>query len=223
MLEETITIRSLRVEREGLTWNKYPILSAMESFSDEALVERFQATGEQRYVNELFGRYYARVSAWCYRISGNRESAADLAQEVFIKIYRSLYSFRGNSKFGTWVYSIARNHCFSEARAKAARPIEEGGESLASLAATQSDVQDSLERDSAEKLMQEFVHRALNPVEKQVVLLHYVDELPLDTVTRLLELKNQSGAKAFIVSARRKLKAEFEKWNACASQGGESR
>ena len=184
----------------------------MEGLSDEDLISRYQESGDRRFANELFGRYYTRVSAWCFRITGDRERAADLAQDVFVKIHRNLDSFRGNAKFSTWVYTIARNHCFSEARSRSTKPVEESSETLNFLASGTAGADTLLEQEAARKLMQEFMGRVLDPTEKQVMVLHYVEELPLESVTRVLGLANQSGAKSFIVSARRKLKAEFDRW-----------
>jgi hypothetical protein len=56
------------------------------------------------------------------------------------------------------------------------------------------------------------IQESLNEVETQVMTLHYLHEGPLDSVTRLLGLQNQSGAKAYIVSARRKLARALELW-----------
>src|SRR5579883_3348197 len=98
----------------------------MESVSDEELVERYRAeAGSARgdaFINQLFHRHHSRVAAWCLRITGDINSAADMAQEVFIKALQRLDAFRGDSKFTTWLYAIARNHCLDEMRAKAGRP-----------------------------------------------------------------------------------------------------
>jgi RNA polymerase sigma factor (sigma-70 family) len=63
--------------------------------------------------SELFRRYRIRVTAWCFRLTRNRSSAPDLAREVFFKAYTRRYSFRGDSKFSTWLYAITRKHCLS--------------------------------------------------------------------------------------------------------------
>jgi DNA-directed RNA polymerase specialized sigma24 family protein len=54
----------------------------------------------------------------------------------------------------------------------------------------------------------------LDEIEKQVFILHYADEVPLKVITRLLGLTNRSGAKAYIVSARRKLSRAVREWKA---------
>lgn len=68
----------------------------MQQLSDEELVARYRAEGGP-WIDELFGRYHRRVAMWCYRFTGDRDSAADLAQDVFLRAYRSLEGFRGNS------------------------------------------------------------------------------------------------------------------------------
>jgi hypothetical protein len=57
----------------------------------------------------------------------------------------------------------------------------------------------------AGKTVSEILNKNLNETEKAVFTLHYGDEVPLDAITRLLNLENSSGAKAYIVSAKRKL------------------
>jgi RNA polymerase sigma-70 factor (ECF subfamily) len=86
----------------------------MGVLSDEELVSHYRTVvGWQRekFLNQLFERHHTRVAAWCYRMTGDVDSAADLAQEVFLKAFQNLDSFRGQSKFTTWLYSIARNQC----------------------------------------------------------------------------------------------------------------
>lgn len=69
--------------------------------------------GDPSAFNLLVTRHQKAVQRVCYRFTGNREDAADLTQEVFIKAYRSLGTFRGTSAFSTWLYRIAVNSCLS--------------------------------------------------------------------------------------------------------------
>jgi RNA polymerase sigma-70 factor (ECF subfamily) len=182
----------------------------MEMLSDEELVERYRsASGSpsgEPFIDRLFHRHHSRVAAWCYRMTGDVDSAADLAQEVFLKAFRRLDSFRGDSKFTTWLYSIARNHCTDELKSRTGGPQQVEEATLDQLVDLRLEpASDSIERRQSEELMRTMIREELDETETKVMTLHFVDELPLDAVTRLLGLTNQSGAKAYVVSARRKL------------------
>jgi RNA polymerase sigma-70 factor (ECF subfamily) len=188
----------------------------MDTLSDEELVERYRAaegspSGEQ-FISQLFQRHHSRVAAWCYRMTGDVDSAADLAQEVFLKAFRHLGSFRGDAKFTTWLYSIARNHCTDEMKSRSGGPEQVEERVLEQVEDPRIEhAFDSLERREAEELMRQMMREELDDIEARVMKLHFVDELPLDSVTRLLGLTNQSGAKAYVVSARRKLIRALER------------
>src|SRR5919199_2088138 len=100
----------------------------MEGFSDEDLIARYRLAPEsdqsRQFLEELFRRHQSRVVAWCYRFTGDRTQAVDLAQDVLARAYASLDSFRSDSKFTTWLYVIARNRWRDELRARDVRPRE---------------------------------------------------------------------------------------------------
>lgn len=194
----------------------------MEDLSDEQLVERYRSEQgsavARSQLDELFRRHRTRVAAWCFRLTGEVDSAADLAQDVLLKAFQRLDSFRGEARFTTWLYSIARNHCMDELRARAARPDESADGFIDEIADLRSeDFPAALERRESEALVRQLIRESLDETETTVMTLHYVEELPLDAITRLMGLTNQSGSKAYVVSARRKLSRAFEKWR--RSQG----
>ena len=77
---------------------------------DRQLVERLKRR-EERAFRELVGRYENRIFGLMLRMIGNREEAQDLAQEVFVTVYRAIDSYRGDGRFYTWLYRIATNTC----------------------------------------------------------------------------------------------------------------
>ena len=192
----------------------------IEGLSDEDLIERHRLqTGtsvQEQWIGELFRRYYERVACWCLRLAGDREAAADLAQDVFLKAYRHLDSFHGEAKFSTWLYAIARNHCWNELKARKTWSEEpDDGERIEALADERNlNPEAQLERQSEARLLKTLMDEALDDVEKQVMTLHYAEELPLEAVTRLLGLTNASGAKAYVVSSKRKLNRAIDRWKA---------
>jgi RNA polymerase sigma-70 factor (ECF subfamily) len=89
---------------------------------DIALI-RGIAEGEEGALEELVTKYQRRVLNTIYRYIGDPEEAEDLAQEVFVKVWRGAGGFRGKSKVSTWIYRIAVNHCLSH-RAKRKTRVE---------------------------------------------------------------------------------------------------
>jgi RNA polymerase sigma-70 factor, ECF subfamily len=179
---------------------------AFAELSDEQLVaECRRHKGQERaaFVDELFSRHYERVARWCYRMTNNRDLAADLAQEVFLKAHRHLDDFRGTARFSTWLYSIVRNESLN--RIKRVGPVLEDEEVLANVAAITARPDQLAAQNQTASRLRTFLAANLDATERTVFTLHYGDEMPLDTITRLLQLDNASGAKAYIVSARRKL------------------
>src|SRR5437870_2526461 len=82
--------------------------SIPEPTEDRTLVTRAQE-GDLAAFDELVQRYQERIYATIYHMTANHEDANDLAQEAFIKAFRALKSFKGDSSFFTWVYRIAVN------------------------------------------------------------------------------------------------------------------
>lgn len=88
--------------------NEPPPVDAAPAPDDRLLVSRAQAGDSEAY-DALIRRYQERIYATIYHMTSNHEDAADLAQETFVKAYRALKSFKGDSSFFTWIYRIAVN------------------------------------------------------------------------------------------------------------------
>ncbi len=145
------------------------------------------------------------MARWCYRFTGGRDSATDLAQEVFLKAHRSLATYRGQARFSTWLYTIARNESMSWRRRLATLPVVDDEDGLAEVPAVTPDPEATAIAGSRRDRVHEILADVLDDEERTVFTLHYGDDMPLDAITRLLGLTNASGAKAYIVSAQQKL------------------
>jgi RNA polymerase sigma-70 factor, ECF subfamily len=86
---------------------------------DDALkiVTRVQS-GDVDAFGELVSSYQKRIFNFCFRLLLNRADAEDAAQETFIKAFRAMKSFKGESKFSTWLYVIAKNTCFDKFKSR---------------------------------------------------------------------------------------------------------
>jgi RNA polymerase sigma-70 factor, ECF subfamily len=98
----------------------------MTATDDGALVRQCLA-GETDAFDLLVERHRRQVYHVCYRFVNNHEDASDLTQDAFLRAYRALHTFKGNSAFSTWLYRVAVNVCLnrvSEKRA-ATEPIDQ--------------------------------------------------------------------------------------------------
>jgi RNA polymerase sigma-70 factor, ECF subfamily len=83
--------------------------------SDYALA-RSAANGATAGIGDLYERHSRRVYSLCFRMTGDREEAEDLTQEVFIQLLRKIGSFRGESQFSTWLYRLTVNQVLMHIR-----------------------------------------------------------------------------------------------------------
>ena len=86
------------------------MLAPLMSSREQLLVRRLRARDERAF-RELITEHRDRIFNLTYRMLGNRAEAEDVAQEVFITVFKTIDSFREEAKFSTWLYRVAVNHC----------------------------------------------------------------------------------------------------------------
>jgi len=194
---------------------------AVETSSDEALLAawRQDPDGEwgQQAVSQLLGRYQDRVYAWCWRHVRDRELALDLAQDVLVSAYRNLDSFGERALFSSWLFAIARNRCLSELRRN--RLPQEDAEILQVVADDRPTPDHDLEQRLAETALLELIAGHLTQQEQDALWLRCIERLPVDEITRLLDIQEQSGARAVLQRARRRLRAALDRRNSGLMEG----
>jgi RNA polymerase sigma-70 factor (ECF subfamily) len=200
-------------------------LSGLSGLSDEELVERARREPDlsDAALAVLYRRFYPKVAAWCLRLSGDRQEAADLAQEVFLRVHERLALFRGESRFSTWLYTVTRSVVINRGQAARRRQmdaLDEEGAMEPVEPALGADRE--MERGQIAEELRRAMGRDLEPLEAKVLYLHYVDGISLPALTKMFELDNKSGAKALVVSGGRKLKRRFGRWLARQSSSGGS-
>ena len=99
---------------------------------EEAQLSRAASTGDPAAFSALLRRFQQPVFGLCYRLLGERESAADATQESFVRAYAALASFDPGQRFDLWLLRIARNHCYDVLRRRGVRPeVDEEAAALA--------------------------------------------------------------------------------------------
>ena len=206
----------------GNQTNRQPgALAATEQTSDEALLAAWrqdpQGTWGQRAVSQLLDRYRDRVYSWCWRHVRNRDLALDLAQEVLVSAYRSLGSFGERAQFSSWLFAIARNRCLSELRKY--RPTQEDDELLQLVADERPTPDQEMEQRLDESALLDLIKGHLTQQEQDALWLRCIDRLSVEEITRLLDIKEQSGARAVLQRARRRLRAALDRRDADLREG----
>jgi len=93
----------------------------MEKDPDVKLMMQFAAGDEDAFRN-LFSAYNRKVINFCFRFCGDRTQAEDLAQEVFLRMFKARKRYRPKARFSTWLFKIAANVCINAARNRKRRP-----------------------------------------------------------------------------------------------------
>ncbi|HPH69798.1 MAG TPA: sigma-70 family RNA polymerase sigma factor [Kofleriaceae bacterium] len=162
---------------------------------DKALLKRLRDRDERAF-RELVEAHRDRVFNITYRMLGNRAEAEDVAQEVFIAVFKTIDSFREESKFSTWLYRVAVNHCKNRIKYLARRherdrdELDEASPSAnnASLGPTKGARPDrALEGAQMEVLLQEAI-ASLDEEHRAVVILRDVEELSIEEICEITGL-----------------------------------
>jgi RNA polymerase sigma-70 factor (ECF subfamily) len=159
--------------------------------SDEELV-RGTVNGDLGAFVRLVDRHKKGIHYLAARMVGGEE-AEDLGQEVFVRVYRALPSFRGASSFRTWLFRIARNHFLSELRRSDRRmervSIDEEGEEgfHRLLPESPENLEEAIERADLSRRVRALVDRLPGPY-RSALTLFYLSELKYEEVAEVMEI-----------------------------------
>jgi RNA polymerase sigma-70 factor (ECF subfamily) len=212
-------------EWDGARWDGVPPPddpeAARQAREDEArLVERLVARDERAF-NALVRAYQRRVFTLVLRMIGQRAEAEDLAQEVFVQVFKAVGSFRGESKLSTWIYRIAINLCKNRSKYLRVRhageqdDLEALQERLPMGAGTHANVAhiDRPDEMMAGKQVERIVQQAilqLEPTFRECLVLRDVEELSYEEIGAITGLP-EGTVKSRIHRARAQLKELVER------------
>jgi len=161
--------------------------------SEQQLVERAK-NGDTKAFEELMKRTQTNIYNLGLRLLGNKEDAADLMQETYIKAYENLNRFEGRSSFSTWLYRIATNNALMKLRKEKKKKVsidelKKFGDKSYKVEISDWSENPSSYFKSAE--LKEVLQKAIDslpPKYKSVFILHDVEGLPLTEVAQILSL-----------------------------------
>lgn len=150
--------------------------------ADENLIAAAMA-GDRRAFDAIVERYQRPVFLVCYRFTNNQADASDLVQDTFVRAYRGLSRFRGQSALGTWLYRIAVNVCLSHVSSvgAAVEPIDQSP--IADDRGERPD--EPLMRGDRARILKSAIAR-LPKKQRTTVILRVYHELPHEEIARLL-------------------------------------
>lgn len=158
--------------------------------TDAQIVAAIRAGQRDAVLSAILPEYRRKVYSLAWSIVKNSAMADDVAQDVFVKVWRSLPSFDGRAKFSTWLYAITRNAAISALRRRREQDSLQDGavlaEAEATLAARAADT--SHEHDPAESARLAAALAQLPDRQRQVVTLFYLQERSYDEVAEMLAM-----------------------------------
>lgn len=168
--------------------------------------------GDVAAFEALIGEHQKRIFSIAFRMAGNPEDAADMAQEVLIKIFKNLGKFQGNCKFSTWVYRVATNTCLDELkklRRHTAYSLDqeletEEGSVAAELADEAPTPEESTERRDLQRVVSEAIGM-LSEDHKKAILLRDMQGFSYEEIANILQC-SVGTVKSRINRARAQLK-----------------
>ncbi len=164
---------------------------------ERRLIRKLRDRDEKAF-REIVDLYRDRVFNLTFRMMGNREEAEDVAQEVFITVFKSIDSFRGDAKFTTWLYRITANHCknrikylsrrYDKQKSEFDEKIDRQGAAGAITTPTRSPRPDhQLEGVQLEQIMQKAI-ASLEEDHRLLIVLRHVEELSMEEICAITEL-----------------------------------
>ncbi|MGE5618940.1 MAG: RNA polymerase sigma factor [Sphingomonadaceae bacterium] len=163
----------------------------LKALADEQLAER-AALGDAAAFGELVERHQRFVFNLCLRALRDYELASEVAQDVFLRAWRSIGSFRGQARFTTWLYTIAHNLCMNrigglERDARQLVGEEDAAEELARIPSREEDPAEAYEK----KELRGWIHRQIDRLPdryRMVITLFYLQELSYQEIAEVTGL-----------------------------------
>jgi RNA polymerase sigma-70 factor (ECF subfamily) len=178
--------------------------------SDIALIEQTLAGNQQAYA-DLVKRHQRFVFTLAMRFAKGREDAEEIAQDCFIKAYRSLASFQGQAKFSTWLYSIVYTTAMTFLRKKRVGTDSIDDENTYIQVENQSSAYDvnSAENRSRSFYLNQAIEQLL-PDDAAIITMFYKGEQSLEEIGRALGMEANT-VKVKLFRARQRLKERLER------------
>ncbi|SFR92576.1 RNA polymerase sigma factor [Maribacter stanieri] len=165
--------------------------SVHEKYTDLELIEQIVSKNDSMLFGVLYDRYSKLVYNKCLGFAKSNKEAEDLTQDIFLMLFVKLGSFKGTSKFSTWLYSFTYNFCVNYVNRNKERKINDNSVKFDNQEDVPIDVTDNLllqmQVDKLKKALE-----LLDPEDKSILLLKYQDGASIKELEDILDLKSSA-------------------------------
>lgn len=179
--------------------------SKYQNLSNEEIVSLIQTSGNIRYLNLLYERFYKKVYGKCLSMTKNASNAQDLTQDIWLKVSTNIFNFKGASSFATWLHRITLNHCLDFMRVNR---YDLGDDSLKYHYLKADDSEENMAAMQSKEWQLELIIKSLEEVDeerRELLVMKYFDNLGIEEIGEKLNLKS-SAVKMRLQRARNTLK-----------------
>ncbi|MDA2934869.1 sigma-70 family RNA polymerase sigma factor [Acidobacteria bacterium AH-259-D05] len=140
--------------------------------------------GDIDALEPIYREHRELVFRICYRMAGDQAQAADWTQEIFIRVFERIGSYKGKANFSTWLYRVAMNYCLDQLKksSRKAVPLE----SIQQRASTENPSENLLRKEKSSVIWQ--VLESLDPKLRAVLVLKDMEELSYAEISRKLDI-----------------------------------
>lgn len=183
---------------------------AVIDITDEELVRKIVKSNNVLLFEIIYDRYAKAVYNKCYSFSKSAVEAEDLTQDVFLLLFVKLGSFKGRSKFSSWVYSFTYNFCVNYVNRNKGRKISDKSDSITNNSESLSNKFDdhTLFEMRSEKLKKAL--KLIEPEDKTLLLLKYQDDVSIKELTQLMKI-GESAVKMRLKRAKARIIEMYNK------------
>ena len=172
--------------------------------SDEELVKQIVADNDPMLFGKLYDRYVTMVYNKCYGFAKSADEAEDLTQDVFLQLFIKLRTFKGKSKFSTWLYSFTYNFCVNYVNRNKQLKIRDKS---VQVETSEHKLTEEVPDESLFEMKADKLKKALELIaaeDKSLLLLKYQDGASIKDLVSLLEI-GESAVKMRIKRAKERL------------------
>ncbi|OOZ90722.1 sigma-70 family RNA polymerase sigma factor [Bacillus cereus] len=175
---------------------------------DELTIEAFEIEGKEDLIDEIMNKYGQEVLQLVYSYVNNKEVAEDLTQDIFMKCYKSLHTYKGNSNLKTWLWRIAINHCKDYLKSWYNKKVVVTEDDFTYMESQKESVEKIVIQNAEDR---ELASAVMNlPIKyREVIYLFYYEELSIKEIATVIEVK-ENTIKTRLKKAKELLKEGLE-------------